>query len=126
VFYIGDSTSGFVSNNNILYMSADPLNIIGRLQGVDYASLSAWKAAKTNNPYDVASISVDPAFANIAVANYKPTAIAADNIGTPVGIGTDMDNNPRSNTTPDAGCYEFVGVPLPITGLVLSGEKMVL
>ncbi len=122
-FHIGDSTSGFISNNNILFMSADPSSIIGKLQGVDYTTLAAWKAAKHNNPYDVASVGVDPLFANIGNANLKPTAIAADNIGAPVGITTDMDNSPRSNTTPDAGCYEFVGVPLPITGLILNGEK---
>ncbi len=122
-FHIGDSTSSFISNNNILYMSPDPSNIIGRLQGVDYSSLAVWKAAKKNNPYDVASVGIDPVFANISNTYFKPTAIAADNIGAPVGITTDIDNNPRSNTTPDAGCYEFVGIPLPITGLVLSGEK---
>jgi hypothetical protein len=122
-FYIGDSTSGFISNNNILYMSADPSNVIGRLKGTDYTTLAAWKTAKYNNPYDVASIGVDPLFANMGSLNFKPTAIAADNIGAPVGVATDIDNSPRSNTTPDAGCYEFVGIPLPITGLSLSGEK---
>ncbi len=122
-FYIGDSTSGFISNNNILYMASDPLNKIGRLQGVDYTTLNDWRNSKKNNPYDQQSVGVDPLFVNIGNANYKPSAISADNIGAPLGIADDITNNIRSTITPDAGCYEFVGVPLPVTGLKLSGEN---
>ena len=105
---IGISASGFASNNNIFYSTGN----IGTLQGTNYASFATWKTANSN-AYDQASVNADPLFANTTAANYKPTASIVDNIGTGLGVLTDIVGVVRSTGLPDAGAYEFLTI-LPL------------
>lgn len=57
---------------------------------------------------DLNSVSTDPLFMNAASGNFKPTALAIENIGTDVlgAVPTDYNGIARTNT-PDPGAIEF-------------------
>ncbi|MFM7671831.1 MAG: gliding motility-associated C-terminal domain-containing protein [Bacteroidota bacterium] len=68
------------------------------------ATLANWQAASTQ---DANSVSIAPVYLNIALGNLKPTSPALNNLGTPVGVTTDVIGVSRSATTPDMGAWEF-------------------
>jgi metal-sulfur cluster biosynthetic enzyme len=106
------ATSSIISNNNDLYLSTTggTNNHLGQWNATNYTTLADWKTANSN-AYDQASMSVDPLFLNPSGGNFKPTEIALNNIGTSVGVTTDITGAARNVATPDPGAYEFSGPP---------------
>ena len=105
--------SGIIDYNNY-YINTN--------SGADYAigqylsaatigtTLSSWQSANANG-YDANSFSVDPLFADSTNGDFTPTSATIDEVGTPVGIATDVLGNTRSTTDPDLGAYEFASNP---------------
>ncbi|MBP9739515.1 MAG: right-handed parallel beta-helix repeat-containing protein, partial [Chitinophagaceae bacterium] len=95
------------SNYNVLHMDATGgTNFIGFV-GANQTTLADWRTASL---LDSNSVAVNPVFTASALGNLTPLSINADNIGTPIGVLTDINGNIRSTTTPDAGAYEFTGI----------------
>ncbi len=114
--------STFTSNNNILYNVAPAgTNGIGSYNSVVSPTLADWQAAHSS-AYDQQSISVDPQFTSPGTGDYTPGNTLANNTGVDVGVTTDILSNPRSNTTPDAGAYEFSFI---VAGINMSAETLV-
>jgi hypothetical protein len=112
---------GKLSNYNNLYVnSTGGTNYIGyySTSSVGGTTLAAWQAVNTN-AWDTASVSVNPIFANAAAFDYSPGNSLLDNLGTPVGVTSDINGNTRSATTPDIGAYEYT-VP-PCSGTPTGG-----
>jgi hypothetical protein len=120
----GTTASSIISNHNILYMASTggTSNNIGSVQATSYPTLANWQATNSN-AYDQQSVSDNPIFANVSIANYQPTNAALVNIGDSLAVATDIIGTIRNNKTPDAGAYEF-GVILPVTSLSLKGERV--
>ncbi|MBK7853640.1 MAG: hypothetical protein IPJ79_00860 [Bacteroidetes bacterium] len=107
------STATAASNNNNLYMAAPAgTNYIGWYVS-GFSTLTAWQGANSGS-WDQQSTDVNPLYVNPTGGNYKPSAVALDNIGTPVGVLDDILNLSRSLTTPDAGAYEFAVSPYDV------------
>ncbi|MBK8951648.1 MAG: gliding motility-associated C-terminal domain-containing protein [Chitinophagaceae bacterium] len=66
--------------------------------------MANWQVATTQ---DANSMSINPAYVNLAAGNLMPTAAAMNDLGAPVGVLTDVLGTPRSVTTPDIGAWEF-------------------
>jgi hypothetical protein len=119
--YIG-AASTIISNNNDLYMAAPAgTNSIGYYTAAQ-ATLANWQAVNSN-AWDQQSVSINPMFASTPTGDYTPTNALLNNLGTPVGINTDISNNPRSPSVPDMGSYEFLSSPLSPTLLNFTAAR---
>lgn len=95
----------YTFDHNNYYTDGNPNNAIGYLNSTKYISnLSDWVA---QTGLDSNSVSINAMFANAATGNYRPTNYRFDNLGTPVGVTTDIVDSLRSTTHPDIGCFEF-------------------
>jgi trimeric autotransporter adhesin len=116
---------GKISNHNNIYLAGGLSNFVGRYIS-NYATLANWQTANSGM-WDQASLSLDPLFNNITTGNLTPTSIAMDNLGTPVGISTDITGATRSATTPDIGAFEMITCPAPSNLLSsVTGTSVVL
>ncbi|MBX2930306.1 MAG: T9SS type A sorting domain-containing protein [Chitinophagaceae bacterium] len=123
------TVNNYVLDGNNYYISstAGTLNEIARVggsstnqtQGIGYSTITDWQIGSGQ---EIDSKSEDALFANPAIGDYKPQSTVIDNIGTPVGITTDITGGIRSLSSPDAGCYEFdnfsVGIDISADGLI--------
>ncbi len=106
VLYFGTTTSTIVSNNNVLNnTSGSGTNGIG-FYGSGFATLANWKTANAN-AFDQASVTADPLFANPGGGDFKPSSALINDIGSNVGIATDILDVARNLASPDPGAYEF-------------------
>jgi len=92
-------------NNYRMGGATVPAFFRNNLTSIDYNTVADWQTATGK---DANSGAIDPVF--ISPTLVTPTSTAFDNRGTPISyVSADVDNNPRSTTTPDIGAYEFVG-----------------
>ncbi|HEX6430838.1 MAG TPA: gliding motility-associated C-terminal domain-containing protein [Niastella sp.] len=79
--------------------------------------LSDWKTA---TGLDASSLAITPAFVDPASGNYTPGNAGIDNKGVGgLDIAEDINDQPRSASTPDMGAYEFT--PLPCAVPLVNG-----
>ncbi len=106
VYYAATSSTAVTSNNNNLYVaSPGGGNNVAFNNTTTYTTLSAYQTATSK---DLQSASLDPVYASVTAGNFTPTAASLNDIGTPVGVLTDINGAPRSTTTAtDPGAYEF-------------------
>jgi hypothetical protein len=106
--YTSATSTSFVSDNNVLFRGASAgTNNMGYWSATARLDLAAWQAATLQDNF---SIDSDPVLASPTTANFTPLSTLIDNMGTPVGITTDINNAVRSASTPDVGALEFTGV----------------
>jgi hypothetical protein len=119
---VSTATTTFSSNNNIFFNgSSAGTNGIASFNSVNAVTLADWQAAFSNS-YDQQSVSLDPQFTNAGTGDYTPSNTLANNTGVNVGVTADILGNPRDNTAPDAGAYEFSFI---VAGINMSAEALV-
>lgn len=103
--------SGAIQNYNVFNCAGTvATNNTASYNGVNYATLSAWKAASGVDPN---SVNTPPVFVSINDLHLVPGSnYGLNDLGTPVaGVTTDIDGDIRSATTPDMGADEFTTPP---------------
>jgi parallel beta-helix repeat protein len=106
IFMTGTPTT-FTANRNVYHMNVSGgTNNVGNWS-IAQATLANWQAASSQ---DANSTTSNPAFADLSAGNLMPLSSNIDNLGSPVGVTTDILGVTRSITTPDAGAYEFTGL----------------
>jgi hypothetical protein len=106
--WFSNANPGFSSDYNVFYNS-NSSGIVARRGTTNSNTLADWQASN-GNIYDQNSQFANPVFGALSNGNISPLSSVIDNIGTPVGITTDINGAARSTTTPDVGAVEFVGV----------------
>ena len=102
--YFASTASVIASNNNDIYFVPSASINYGVWGTVAQATLANWQAASTQ---DANSVSIAPSYLNMGLGILKPTSPALNDLGTPVGVTTDVVGAARSATTPDMGAWEF-------------------
>ncbi|MDZ4667272.1 MAG: T9SS type A sorting domain-containing protein [bacterium] len=117
--YITTASATYNSNRNVMYMGATAGTNYAGYWGANAVTLSNWQ---TLSSIDTNSVNSDPVYTSVAAGNLIPISNNIDNLGTPVGITTDINGVSRSLTQPDAGSYEFTGISgdLKIDNAILS------
>ncbi len=120
MFFAPTNVAGFTIDNNVHYLSQtmSGTNDLVKVATTSYIDLTAWQSTGK----DVNGLSIDPAFVDPSMGDLTPQSNSINNIGTPVGILTDITGAARSATSPDPGAYEF-GAPLPVTLISFRGEQ---
>ena len=114
IFFETDNVSSYILNNNVYNITSTggAYNEIARIggsssvpaAGTGFTTIGSWQASsgmEALSRYD------DPFFVSPGTGNFTPAAGNINDIGTPVGITTDVINAVRNGTNPDAGAYEF-------------------
>ncbi|MBK7958099.1 MAG: hypothetical protein IPK03_08220 [Bacteroidetes bacterium] len=110
------------SDNNDLYINSPAgTNAVG-FNVSAYTTLADWQAAN-GSIWDQSSVGLQPNFLSIGTNNFKPTNPLLDNLGTNVGIATDIVGNSRSVSTPDIGAYEIIPIPIDLGALSISSTN---
>lgn len=111
------------ADNNILYSNntSGAFSFIGFIRGKFRQSVDNWKLVTGPS----ASTTRLPNFVNVddttlTMSNGGASPIAT--FGSPVGVTTDINGNPRSTTTPSAGAYEFTGNAATTNFALLGGK----
>jgi hypothetical protein len=101
-------STAVISNYNNLFLSSNATgNFYANAVSIGYPTFSGWQAISR----DINSVSFDPAFINPAGQNYTPNSPLLDNLGTNLGVITDINGIiTRSVATPDIGAYEYTPV----------------
>lgn len=102
--FFNTTTSAIVSNNNDVFFAPSATVFYGSWGTTNQATLANWQTASSQ---DANSWFVDPVYTNLALSNLKPTAAGMNDLGSPVGIGSDILGVSRNATTPDIGAWEF-------------------
>ncbi len=102
--YFGTVASTITSDNNNLHVSTAATHYTGYYNATNQLTLSDWQTASSG---DASSLDLAPLFAAPGSGNYSPILASLNNMGTNVGVATDIVNNARSASTPDIGAYEF-------------------
>ncbi len=106
-FYMADNRAALYTLDYNSYYSTinNPTIKQGFYQGFEVNSLDDWKTA---TGFDANSVTIDPIFKNLPLGDLTPTSGTLNDKGTPIAaVTTDINNAPRSATTPDIGAYEF-------------------
>jgi len=101
--YFNTAASTIVSNfNNVFFNPAANINF--GFATTNQTTLADWQTATTQ---DLNSVTINPLYVNLPLGNLQPTAAGLNDLGTPVGITTDILGTARNATTPDIGAWEF-------------------
>lgn len=93
------------SNYNDLYLTSTAgVNNYGYVNAVTYTTLAALQVGSAK---ELNSVSTNPIYANSSILDFTPTNVSLNDLGTPVGVLTDINLASRSATTPDMGAWEF-------------------
>jgi len=95
-------TTSIQSNFNNLQV-AGPNAHVG-FNGTNRSTLADWKTSSTQ---DAASVSFNPLYTNLSTGDLRPLNAALNDLGTSVGVSTDILGLARSANTPDIGAWEF-------------------
>ncbi len=106
-YYIATAAGVLSSDYNNYFSTASPLAYWG-------AARADLTALQTANLMDMASMQANPVFSNVLANNLTPLSGTIDNMGTPLGVLTDVKGITRSTTTPDLGAIEFTGIAADI------------
>lgn len=115
--YLATTSTNIISDYNLFYTDT-AVNYVGYLTTTNYAGLDSWKTAN-GNAYDQNSLFDNPFFGNTASGNLTPLNSFINDAGTSVGVTVDINQNPRSLTTPDVGAFEFTPVAIDATVVAL-------
>ena len=117
--YFATATSTISARTNVYYVTAPIASGgVAFYNGTNYPALVAYQTASLQ---DTGTVFADPMFIAPTLGNYLPTSLSINNIGSPVGVLTDIINNARSVVTPDPGAYEIGSVTcLAPTGLAAA------
>ncbi|MCS6821224.1 MAG: choice-of-anchor D domain-containing protein [Microscillaceae bacterium] len=97
--------TAFTNINFNNYFVSGSQGVLGLIGGVDRLNLGS---IQTSFGQNANSVSTNPNFTS--ATNLLPTSCTVDNLGTFVGVTTDITGATRSATTPDIGAYEFTSV----------------
>ncbi|MBX2932490.1 MAG: right-handed parallel beta-helix repeat-containing protein, partial [Chitinophagaceae bacterium] len=116
--YKSTATTPIVSDNNVFYLGS----LGSGAQHIGYqtsarTTLSDWQTASNQ---DANSISTDPIFIDPTTGDYTPTESQIDDMGTPLGVLTDIVDSTRSVATPDPGAWEMP----PVAGIDVKPESL--
>ncbi|HCB61071.1 MAG: hypothetical protein A2W93_07145 [Bacteroidetes bacterium GWF2_43_63] len=101
-YYVASTATVFASDYNNLYSTGTSLGYYS----IARADLAAWTTATLK---DSNSVSINPGF--VSSTNLHTFNLNMNDLGTPVGITTDIDGQTRSLITPDMGADEFSPAP---------------
>lgn len=105
--YVSTTSTSFTSDYNAYH-----LGVSGGANHVGYwtanrTTLANWT---TVNFRDSNSVTLNPVFVASSSGDLTPLSNNLDNLGTPVGVTSDIIGGIRSLTTPDMGAFEFTGI----------------
>jgi hypothetical protein len=114
-FYFATAGSTHTSNHNNVFLNSTGtgLQYYGHYGGTNYVTLANWQTANSGI-YDALSINADPMYTNAAGGDFLPTNASVDNLGTPVGVLTDIIGTSRDPAVPDMGAYEVPNLPCTV------------
>ena len=104
--YIERVPVNYTGRNNVFYVPTglSPRCATGYYDGNFYETVEEWRM---NTGYDLYSSNANPAYANLAGFDLKPTAQILDNMAMPaLGITADITAAARA-AAPDPVCYEY-------------------
>lgn len=104
--YIERVPVNYTGRNNVFYVPTglSPRCATGYYDGNFYETVEEWRM---NTGFDLYSSNANPAYANLAGFDLKPTAQILDNMAMPaLGITADITAAARA-AAPDPGCYEY-------------------
>lgn len=105
-------------NGNDIF-GTSPLFAVGRVNGVSYATLTAWQAAG----YDSSGIAANPGFISGSDLHIADTSGVVDGRGIVTGlVTTDIDGDVRGNP-PDIGADEYHPLPAVIRDLAVYTQS---
>ncbi|MES2619822.1 MAG: T9SS type A sorting domain-containing protein [Bacteroidota bacterium] len=117
--YFSVTGTSFTSDYNNFYIAGQgSTNDIGYINGGANSTLALWQTAALA---DSNSLNVNPLYTNPGAGNFAPSNSVLNDMGTALGVPTDITGAPRDPLTPDMGAYEFdvagtdVGVTLVST-----------
>jgi hypothetical protein len=114
--YVATTSTTYQSDfNNFYFNMTGGTNYFG-YWGAANNTFADWQTASTK---DMATSSANPVLGNPLAGNITPLSGNIDNMGTPLGVLTDLNNITRSLTTPDPGALEFTGIAADIA--IISG-----
>lgn len=104
--YSSAANTAFITIDYNDYAVAGSQGVLGNIAATDRVTLAQ---IQTGFGQNVNSQTITPVFTSVTDLHLPPANnVPLDNLGTPIaGIAVDIDNQPRSLTTPDIGADEF-------------------
>ncbi|NDC78688.1 MAG: hypothetical protein EBZ67_12560, partial [Chitinophagia bacterium] len=125
-------TTSLLSNFNNFQVAGTNAHV--GFNGTNRTQIADWRTAATQ---DAQSVSFNPLYTSLATGNLRPLNAALNDLGSSVGVTTDILGLARNASTPDMGAWEFTVPPCTtpptagtatssITGSICPNENVVL